>query len=71
MRKADVVIGATYAAKISGRLTPVQVTGISPYGGYTAQNRRTGRTVHIRSARRLRYRMVRTLAPSGWRRAQD
>ena len=55
MKKADVVIGAHYVAKVSGVLTTVKIDRVSPYGnGWEAHNIRTGRKVFIRSATRLR-----------------
>ena len=54
MKKADVKIGATYIAKVSGTLRPVRITNTSPYGGWDAVNIETGRRVHIKSAQRLR-----------------
>ena len=54
MRKRDVVIGTTYLAKVSGRVVPVVILRESPYGGWVARNRETGREIHVRSAQRLR-----------------
>jgi hypothetical protein len=56
VRERDVVIGGHYVAKVNGRLVTVRVLsrGIPPHGWYI-RNLRSGRTVHIRSARRLRY----------------
>jgi len=54
MRKAEVEIGATYAAKVSGKLTKVRITRPSPYGGWDGLNLATQREVRIRSAARLR-----------------
>lgn len=55
MKKADVKIGGAYVAKVSDRLTGVRLLGPSPYGGgWAAVNLRTGRTVHILTAARLR-----------------
>ena len=59
MKKRDVQVGQTYLAKVSGRLAPVRITRESPYGGWDAVNGKTGRSVRIRSAQRLR----RTVAP--------
>lgn len=49
------MVGATYAAKISNRLTSVRITGENAFGGWDAVNTNTGRTVRIRSAAKLRY----------------
>jgi len=54
MRKADVQIGATYIAKVSGKLTQVRLVRESPYGGWDGLNLATHREVRIRSAARLR-----------------
>jgi len=54
MKKAQIQVGETYIAKVSGVLTTVRVTGESPYGGWDAVNTRTGRSVRVRSAARLR-----------------
>lgn len=56
MKKADVKIGGTYLAKVSGRLTRVIIN--AEYGkGWRGQNLATGRAVYIRSAMRLRMRV--------------
>lgn len=54
MRKADVQLGATYVAKVSGNLVPVRIDREGPYGGWDATNLATGRVIHIRTAARLR-----------------
>lgn len=54
MRKRDVEINAHYAAKISGKVTTVQIKAESRYGGWDAVNVTTGRNVHIKSAAKLR-----------------
>jgi len=54
MKKAEVKIGTTYEAKVSGRLANVRITGESVYGGWNAINVATKRDVRIRSAQRLR-----------------
>ena len=58
MKKREIRVGAVYCARISGRLVPVQITGESRYGGWDAINRKTGRTVRIKSAAKLRYEVV-------------
>jgi hypothetical protein len=55
MKKSDIHIGGIYAAKVSGSITHVRITGESRYGGWDAINVRTQRHVYIRSAARLRY----------------
>jgi hypothetical protein len=54
MRKSEVLIGAVYIAKVSGKLARVRVDRVSELGGWDATNIRTGRKVHIRGAMRLR-----------------
>ena len=54
MRKADVIVGAEYVAKVSGTLQTVRIERVSDYGGWDAVNPRTGRYIRIRSAMRLR-----------------
>ena len=54
MKKNEVTIGGVYAAKVSGKVVPVRITGPSPYGGWDAVNTQTQRAVRIRSAARLR-----------------
>ncbi len=54
MKKAEVQIGTTYIAKVSGVLAKVRITGASPYGGWVGKNLATGREIRIRSAARLR-----------------
>lgn len=54
MKKADVRLGATYTAKVSGRVVPVVLESESTYGGWNARNVTTGRSVRIKSAAKLR-----------------
>jgi hypothetical protein len=54
MKKADVQIGRTYTAKVSGQLAPVRINSVSPYGGWNATNLSTGRVIRIKTAARLR-----------------
>ena len=54
MRRAEVQIGSTYIAKVSGVLAKVRITGESPYGGWRGKNLATGREIRIRSAARPR-----------------
>jgi len=54
MKKAEVIIGQTYRAKVSGRLVNVRITGLSRYGGWDAINTATDRQVHIKTSARLR-----------------
>ena len=55
MKKAQVTIGETYIAKVSGKLVPVRIDGVNPYGGWSGTNTATGKRVHIKGAQRLRY----------------
>ncbi len=54
MKKADVKIGGDYIAKVSGKRTVVRIERTSPFGGWDAVNKVTGRTVRIKTAGRLR-----------------
>lgn len=54
MKKADIQVGLTYIAKVSGVLAKVRITSESPYGGWRGTNLATGREIRIRSAARLR-----------------
>ena len=54
MKKLDVQIGGTYAAKVgNGRLGTVRIDRENYYGGWDATNLRTGRAIRVRSAQRL------------------
>jgi len=54
MKKHEITIGGVYAAKVSGKVVPVKITGESPYGGWDAVNTQTKRAIRVRSAARLR-----------------
>lgn len=54
MRKADVKVGGTYAAKVSERVVPIRINNVSHYGGWDAVNLKTSRDVRIKTAARLR-----------------
>ena len=54
MKKADVKVGGTYAAKVSGKVVPVRIDAENPRGGWDATNTVTRKKVRIKSARRLR-----------------
>lgn len=54
MKKADVEIGKTYIAKVSGKVTKVYIYAECIYGGWWAVNLETDREVRIRTAARLR-----------------
>lgn len=57
MRKGQVQVGRTYAAKVGGSV-PVTITAEKwtgdKHAGWVGTNARTGRTVRIKSAQRLR-----------------
>ena len=53
MKKHEVKVGGTFLAKISDKVVPVRITGESRYGGWDAVTK-TGKTVRIKSAQRLR-----------------
>lgn len=55
MKKSDIDIGGTYAAKVSGRICRLRIDHESPHGGWEATNLETGRGVRVKSPRRLRY----------------
>jgi len=54
MKKANVKVGGTYLAKVTGKLVDVKITGESQYGGWDAVNNQTGKKVRIKTAQRLR-----------------
>lgn len=54
MKKAEVRIGGHYEAKVSGGIAVVRIVAISPFGGWTGTNIKTGRDVRIKTAARLR-----------------
>ena len=53
VKKVDVELGGTYAAKVSDRLVPVRIDRENYYGGWDATNLRTDRVIRVRSAQRL------------------
>jgi hypothetical protein len=62
MRKADIEIGETYVAKVSGKLTTVRIVNQNQSGGWNAINTATKHEVRIRSAARLRRRVDASLS---------
>ena len=54
MKKKDVAVGGTYAAKVSGKVVDVRIDAEHPNGGWTATNLATKKKVRIKSAQRLR-----------------
>ena len=55
MNKKEIKIGQVYISKISGELASVRITREWPFGGWIGINLATQRSVHIKSAARLRY----------------
>jgi hypothetical protein len=56
MKKSDVKIGATYLVKVAGNLAPVKITREHD-GGWDGASVKTGKTIRIKSAQRLRKRL--------------
>ncbi len=55
MKKSDVQIGATYLVKVASNLVPVKITREhSSGGGWEGTSVKTGKTIRIKSAQRLR-----------------
>jgi hypothetical protein len=54
MKKSEIKIGGVYIAKVTNKLTEVRIDAVSKYGGWDGLNMRTGKSVRIRSATRLR-----------------
>jgi hypothetical protein len=57
MKKDQIKIGQVYAAKVTGKVVPVQIDAENPNGGWDATNIHTNRPVRIKSAQRLRNRV--------------
>jgi len=54
MKKSDVKIGQTYAAKVSDKLVQVRIDSVHSRQDWNATNTATGKRIHIKSAQRLR-----------------
>jgi hypothetical protein len=54
MKKNEIKIGSTYAAKITNRVVPVRIDATNPHGGWDATNLVTKKKVRIKSAAKLR-----------------
>lgn len=67
MKKAQVKIGGTYAAKVSDRIVPVTLISENRFGGWIGRNEKTGRDVHIKSAARLRFEIIAAYRENGKR----
>src|SRR3954447_7095298 len=67
MKKGQVKIGKTYAAKVSGGVAPVRITEEVWAGelhkGWKGVNTETGRSVRVKSAQRLRAAVAGVAAP--------
>jgi len=57
MKKADVQIGATYLVKVASNLVPVKITCEHDGGGWEGRSMKTGKTIRIKNAQRLRKRL--------------
>ena len=57
MKKANVQIGATYLVKVADNLVPVKITREHDNGGWEGTSVKTGKTIRIKSAQRLRKRL--------------
>jgi hypothetical protein len=53
MKKAEVKIGTSYYANVSGKRCEVRIDAEKPRGGWDATNLATGKKIHIKSAQRL------------------
>jgi hypothetical protein len=49
-----VKVGSEYVAKVSGKLAHIRIDRENPHGGWLATNMATQKSVHIKSAQRLR-----------------
>jgi hypothetical protein len=58
MKKADVQLGATYLVKVASNLVPVKINREHDSGGWLGTSQKTGKTIRIKSAQRLRKRLV-------------
>ncbi|HOI56760.1 MAG TPA: winged helix-turn-helix domain-containing protein [Phycisphaerae bacterium] len=54
MKKSNVQLNKVYAVKVSGSVVPVRLDRENPHGGWDGTNAKTGKTVRIASAQRLR-----------------
>lgn len=54
MLKKEIKTGGIYHAKVTGQIVEVQILGENRFGGWHAKNLRTGRTIRIKSAAKLR-----------------
>ena len=63
MLKRQVVIGNHYAIRHHGdsKLSVIRIDSESRYGGYNATKLKTGRTIRIKSAAKLRFEVTRNV----------
>jgi hypothetical protein len=54
MKKDEVKIGGTYAAKVTGKVVPVRIDAANPHSGWDGTNMKTKKPVRIKSAQQLR-----------------
>ena len=54
MKMNQVKVGSEYVAKVSGKLAHIRIDSENPHGGWQATNMATQKSVHIKSAQRLR-----------------
>jgi len=55
MKQAQIEIGTVYAVRVSGKTRPVQVNGVSRFGGWDCTNLRTRRNIRVRGSQRFRW----------------
>ncbi len=72
MLKKDVEIGAYYAIRHSGesKLSVIRIESESIYGGYNATKLKTGRTIRIKSAAKLRFRVSKNHETGKWSKSE-
>jgi hypothetical protein len=58
MKNSDVQVGATYLVKVADNLVPVKLVREHPSGGWEGVSAKTGKTIRIKSAQRLRKRLA-------------
>jgi len=54
MKKNEIKVGGQFICKVSDKIVVVKITGENPHGGWDATNLKTGKTIHIKNAARLR-----------------
>ncbi len=54
MKTSEVHIGTQYTCKVNHKLVVVEILSTNPNGGWNAKNLSTGKTIHIKTAQRLR-----------------